>query len=167
MVQWNLANHLGGTSRDMIPPNSQATLHVSINTTNEDLTCCSTNSQIGHFDDGLVAYYPLDGKTEDESGFANHGMEHGGLDYVQGIYGKAASFDGIDDTNPCTPHSKRRRLEYRPSGIQSCCGFLHGHHYGLYGVWNVLGPRKGLTYPRKGVTSERSLSWIFLKAPRG
>ena len=35
----------------------QAALHVSVNSTVEDLTCRSTNSQIGHFDDGLVAIF--------------------------------------------------------------------------------------------------------------
>lgn len=47
--------------------------------------------------DGLVAYYPLDGSAEDKSGNKNHGQEYGGIEYVEGRVGKAASFDGVDD----------------------------------------------------------------------
>ncbi len=95
---------------------SQAALRVSVKSTVEDLTCCSTNSQIGHFDDGLVAYYTLDGKAEDESGNENHGTEYGGLDYVQGIYGQAASFDGIDD-KIIVPHKSTLAFGKQPFSI--------------------------------------------------
>jgi hypothetical protein len=44
--------------------------------------------------DGLVAYYPFDGDANDESGNGNHGSENGGLNYVAGKIGQAASFDG-------------------------------------------------------------------------
>jgi hypothetical protein len=44
---------------------------------------------------GLSAYYKLDGNAQDETG--NHdGTEHGNT-YVTGVYGQAASFDGIND----------------------------------------------------------------------
>ncbi|GAB4542817.1 MAG: hypothetical protein Kow0063_35320 [Anaerolineae bacterium] len=46
---------------------------------------------------GLVAYYPLDGNANDESGNGNHGKEYGGLEYVEGRVGQAAYFDGVDD----------------------------------------------------------------------
>lgn len=45
----------------------------------------------------LVAYYPLDGNASDESGNNYHGVEHNGVQYVDGLIGQAASFDGIDD----------------------------------------------------------------------
>ena len=46
---------------------------------------------------GLVAYYPFNGNTNDESGNANHGTENGGVSYVLGNIGQSASFDGIND----------------------------------------------------------------------
>ncbi|MEA3544995.1 MAG: LamG domain-containing protein [Thermodesulfobacteriota bacterium] len=46
---------------------------------------------------GLVAYYPFDGNAVDESGNNNHGTEHGGLTYSDGILGQASSFDGEND----------------------------------------------------------------------
>jgi hypothetical protein len=47
--------------------------------------------------DGLLAYYPLDANANDASGNRNHGLENGGVSYVTGVIGQAASFDGIDD----------------------------------------------------------------------
>jgi hypothetical protein len=44
--------------------------------------------------DGLVAYYPFNGNTNDESGNGNNGIEHGGITYTTGIYGQAISFSG-------------------------------------------------------------------------
>ena len=49
-------------------------------------------------DEGLVAYYPLDGNANDESGNGNDGVEYGNLSYVAGAIGQGASFDGIDDS---------------------------------------------------------------------
>jgi hypothetical protein len=46
---------------------------------------------------GLVAHYEFEGNANDSSGNENHGTEHGGVSYVDGIIGKAGSFDGIDD----------------------------------------------------------------------
>ena len=46
---------------------------------------------------GLVAYYPFNGNVNDESGNANHGIKYGGINYIDGVFGKAASFDGIND----------------------------------------------------------------------
>jgi len=48
-------------------------------------------------DYGLLAYYPLNGNANDESGNENHGVELGNLKYVDGISGQAAIFDGIND----------------------------------------------------------------------
>lgn len=45
--------------------------------------------------EGLVAYYKLDGNALDEIG-NNNGTEHNNT-YTGGIYGQAASFDGVDD----------------------------------------------------------------------
>ncbi len=47
--------------------------------------------------DGLVAYYPLNGNAEDGSDNQNHGTEHNGVSYTNGVIGQAASFDGVDD----------------------------------------------------------------------
>ncbi len=45
----------------------------------------------------LVAYYPLDGDAKDHSGYANHGVVHGGAAVTEGKIGQAYSFDGVDD----------------------------------------------------------------------
>jgi hypothetical protein len=47
---------------------------------------------------GLVAHYEFEGNANDSSGNENHGTEHGGVSYVDGVIGKAGNFDGIDDT---------------------------------------------------------------------
>jgi hypothetical protein len=46
---------------------------------------------------GLVAHYEFEGNANDSSGNGNHGTEHGGVSYVDGVIGKAGSFDGVDD----------------------------------------------------------------------
>ena len=48
-------------------------------------------------DEGLVAYYPLNGNADDLSGNGYDGIEQNGVSYVDGVCGQAASFDGIDD----------------------------------------------------------------------
>ncbi len=45
----------------------------------------------------LVAYYQFEGNAKDSSGNGNDGVEHGGVTYADGVIGKAASFDGVDD----------------------------------------------------------------------
>jgi len=47
--------------------------------------------------DGLVAHYEFEGNANDSSGNGNHGTEYGGVSYVDGVIGKAGSFDGVDD----------------------------------------------------------------------
>lgn len=46
---------------------------------------------------GLVAYYPLNGNANDASGNGHDGVGSGGLNYVEGIEGQAIAFDGVDD----------------------------------------------------------------------
>jgi len=51
---------------------------------------------------GLVAHYTFDENdnatiVHDSSGNGNDGTEHGGVTYVDGVIGKAGSFDGVDD----------------------------------------------------------------------
>ena len=49
--------------------------------------------------DGLVAYYPINGNANDESGNENHGTVHGAT-LVEDRFGNANSaysFDGVDD----------------------------------------------------------------------
>ena len=54
---------------------------------------------IAHADlnDWLVAYYPFNGNANDESGNGNNGTAYGGISYVDGVMGQAASLDGIND----------------------------------------------------------------------
>jgi hypothetical protein len=47
--------------------------------------------------DGLIAYYPLDGDTSDSSGNHNYATGQGGISFVEGVSGQALSLDGIDD----------------------------------------------------------------------
>lgn len=44
---------------------------------------------------GLVAYYPLDGDERDYSNNENHGLQSGGIEYLPGVMGNTARFDGI------------------------------------------------------------------------
>ena len=46
---------------------------------------------------GLVAHYEFEGNANDSSENGDHGTEHGGVGYTDGVIGKAGSFDGIDD----------------------------------------------------------------------
>jgi hypothetical protein len=47
--------------------------------------------------DGLVAYYPFDGNANDVSGNGNHGIQNGGVTYIDGVGSQSVSFDGADD----------------------------------------------------------------------
>ncbi len=55
------------------------------------------NVNIPNLNDGLVAHYEFEGNANDSSGNENNGTEHGGVSYVDGVIGKAGSFDGVDD----------------------------------------------------------------------
>lgn len=46
---------------------------------------------------GLVAHYKFESDSSDSSGNENDGSNHGGLNYLEGVIGMAASFDGVDD----------------------------------------------------------------------
>ena len=56
-----------------------------------------TADRIIDLNNGLMAYYPFNDNAYDESGNGNHGTEYGGVSYVQGVDGQAASFDGVND----------------------------------------------------------------------
>jgi len=43
---------------------------------------------------GLIGYYPLNGNAYDSSGNGYDGTENGGIEYVNGIIGQGAKFDG-------------------------------------------------------------------------
>jgi len=47
--------------------------------------------------DGLVAHYPFNGNAQDATGNGNDGIQHGGIEFTEGLLGNAAKFDGIDD----------------------------------------------------------------------
>ncbi|MFC1572445.1 LamG-like jellyroll fold domain-containing protein [Candidatus Eisenbacteria bacterium] len=51
---------------------------------------------VADLNDGLVAHFEFEGNIEDSAG-DNHGIEHGGVSFVPGLLGLAASFDGQDD----------------------------------------------------------------------
>ena len=55
--------------------------------------------------DGLVAYFPLNGNANDESGTGNDGTECGGIDYVDGKIGKCVKFDGAASEYIMCPNS--------------------------------------------------------------
>ncbi|MCX8131107.1 MAG: GH-E family nuclease [Clostridia bacterium] len=48
-------------------------------------------------DSSLIAYYKFDDNTNDSSGNGHNGTQNGGVQYVRGVSGKAAQFDGVDD----------------------------------------------------------------------
>ena len=50
---------------------------------------------------GLVAYYPLNGSANDESGNGNDGKVHGNITYTDGKIGDAASFSGNEQFVDC------------------------------------------------------------------
>ncbi|HIE01507.1 MAG TPA: hypothetical protein EYP59_14660, partial [Thiotrichaceae bacterium] len=45
----------------------------------------------------VVAYYSLDNHSNDLTGNGNNGVEQGSVNYLTGVKGQAANFDGIDD----------------------------------------------------------------------
>jgi hypothetical protein len=47
--------------------------------------------------DGFAAYYSFDGNADDKSGEENDGFEYGGIEYIDGMLGEAAKFDGNND----------------------------------------------------------------------
>ena len=49
----------------------------------------------------LVGWWHFDGNAIDSSGKSNDGFVHGGAQFVDGKFGKALSFDGIDDYVDC------------------------------------------------------------------
>ena len=65
---------------------------------------------------GLVAHYEFEGNAKDSSGNGNNGIEHGGVGYVDGVIGKAGSFDGVDDyIEVKTNHFKNNIFSFIPS----------------------------------------------------
>jgi len=48
--------------------------------------------------DGLVAYYPFDGNTNDESGNDNHGTKNEQTEYLEGKYGQAGNFANASES---------------------------------------------------------------------
>ena len=61
------------------------------------VVCVLCNIVYADLNDGLVAYFPFNGNANDESGNGNHGTEYGGVSYENGVVGKAANFDGVDN----------------------------------------------------------------------
>ncbi len=63
----------------------------------QELYKLGQQSQTVNLNSGLVAHYEFEGDANDNSGNGNNGTEHGGVTYVDGVIGKAGSFDGVDD----------------------------------------------------------------------
>lgn len=61
------------------------------------LFVCSISTAYADLNEGLVAYYPLDGNVNDLSGNGNHGTKFGGPSYAAGVSGSAVNLDGVDD----------------------------------------------------------------------
>jgi len=61
------------------------------------LSCFMALPVLADLNDGLVAYYPFDGNTNDFSGYENHGTENGGVSYSTGIHGQAIKLDGVNN----------------------------------------------------------------------
>lgn len=59
-------------------------------------TLCIGTHVYASLADGMVAYYPFDGSTNDISGNANHGLVNGNVSFVTGISGKGAKFNGVN-----------------------------------------------------------------------
>jgi hypothetical protein len=81
------------------------------------LVIFSANFCFADLNDGLVAYYPLDGNANDESENGNDGTSYGGLKYVDGVIGKAASLDGINDFIAISSHVIRSLRVFTVSAL--------------------------------------------------
>lgn len=66
-------------------------------TASDSMVVTITEEVSSTLSNGLVAHYQFEENANDSSENGNHGIEHGGVDYVDGVIGKAGSFDGIDD----------------------------------------------------------------------
>ena len=51
------------------------------------------SNSFANINDGLVAHYEFEGNAKDSSGNGNDGTEYGGVKYIDGVIGKAGSFD--------------------------------------------------------------------------
>jgi hypothetical protein len=47
--------------------------------------------------DGRIAYWPMNGNSNDASGNSNNGTDYNGVAYVSGKFGNAANFDNLND----------------------------------------------------------------------
>jgi hypothetical protein len=92
---------------------------------------------------GLVAYYPFDGNANDESAHGNDGVEHGGIEYVQGMISQAAKFNGTS-TYINVPHDDSLNLQ----NITLSAWVYDYNHNGsssmilLKGKWTTKGGQK-------------------------
>jgi len=87
--------------------------------------------------EGLVAHYPFDGDANDVSGHGHHGEVHGGIQYVDGILGKAAEFNG-NTSYILVPDDDRLNIEH----LTLSAWVYDYHHTGssymilLKGIWS-------------------------------
>ena len=98
-----------------------------------------TTTDTINLSDGLVAHYEFEGDANDSSGNGNHGTEHGGVSYVDGVIGQAGSFDGVDDyinishNDSLVPKSYSVSVFYKSSAIdyqgEIVCNGIDKHYY--------------------------------------
>ena len=82
---------------DVIRPESRMSDHpYAVSVFEFDVDSMGVTHMADSYNNGLVAYYPFDGSANDASGNNNHGSVYGGLSYVKGRIGRAASFNGTD-----------------------------------------------------------------------
>ena len=76
------------------------------------------STAVAGINDGLVAYYPLDGNANDATLNGNDGNENGGVTYTDGVMGQAALFDGIDDSVTLMSYHERSNQETYTAWVQ-------------------------------------------------
>jgi hypothetical protein len=73
----------------------------------------SSSISLADFNDGLVAYYPFDGNTNDESGNQLHGTVYNGASLTEDRFGDTDSayyFDGINSNKIDLPSDQVRLI---------------------------------------------------------
>ncbi len=83
-----------GSTTVYISPGIITPVYLQLNPVNGSLRIIVT---WGDTHPDLIAYFPFDGNLNDQSAFQNNALDHGGVTFVEGKFGQAVNFDGIDD----------------------------------------------------------------------
>ena len=95
----------------------------------------SSVSVYAGINDGLVAYYPLDGNANDASGNGYNGTIYGNPpQFITGKIGSAMKFDGVDDyvSLPALPGSPEATI----TGWMQWHQFNYASRFFDFGIWN-------------------------------